>query len=71
MSNKFKNLLLITILQHILKKIETKKREKIEINTRNSRFNQRRMQTLAHLGSEVLLNLVFFLIILYKEQKGH
>jgi hypothetical protein len=40
-----------------------KKKEKIEINTRNSRFNQRRMQTLAHLGSD--LNKVFSSICLF------
>ena len=31
------------------------KKEKTEINTRNSRLNQKRMQTLAHLGSDVNL----------------
>jgi actin-related protein 5 len=35
--------------------MERKKLEKQEISTRNSRLNQKRMQTLAHLGSDINL----------------
>lgn len=34
------------------RKIEDRKKKQQEMNTRNSRFNQRRMQALAYLGAE-------------------
>jgi hypothetical protein len=44
--------LMILNVGTLTKKIDERKKKQSEMNTRNSRFNQRRMQTLAYLGAD-------------------